>query len=89
MTTGLQQRDLTLANMFVIVPEVADLVVKSLDPGDTKRLMLEVDPAITSFCNSQNGGSGSILEIERKKQAREEKIAQIAISTLSPGRRMA
>jgi hypothetical protein len=52
-----------LATMFMSVPEIADTVVKHLDPHDTVRLMTRTEPALTIFCHSSGGGIDRLLDI--------------------------
>ncbi|KAG8526366.1 uncharacterized protein KY384_000359 [Bacidia gigantensis] len=54
---------LTLSAVFDKVPEVADLVVKELDPNDTKDLLIETDPLITRFCHGKGGGFDRLIAI--------------------------
>ncbi len=44
-------------------PEIADTVVKHLDPRDTVRLMTRTEPALTIFCHSSGGGIDRLLDI--------------------------
>lgn len=55
-----------LADMFAKVPQIADLVVKDLDPDDTVNLMMKTDPALTSFCQVEGGGLDRFLKISQE-----------------------
>ncbi len=48
MTRDLPGQPSTLAKLFASVPEVADLVVRNLDPPDVEDLMLKTEPALIS-----------------------------------------
>lgn len=45
------------------MPEVADLVVRNLDPPDVEDLMLKTEPALISFCQGSGGGINRFLRI--------------------------
>ena len=55
-----------LADTFARAPQVADLVVKDLDPVDTANLMMKTEPALTSFCQGGGGGLDRFLKISRE-----------------------
>ena len=59
-----------LAVLFMKMPEVAELVVKELDPADTKVLMLGTELAITTFCLRYGGGIDRYVDISREGKKR-------------------
>ena len=55
-----------LADVFAKVPQIADLVVKTLDPVDAVHMMMKTDPALASFCQGIEGRLNRFLRISRQ-----------------------
>ena len=70
-------RPLTLADVFAKVPEIADLVVKELDPADAEDLMTKTDPALTAFCQGVGGGFGRYLKISREGKHERKRLRRL------------
>lgn len=66
-----------LAMMFMRVPEVADLVVKHLDPHDIVRLMTKTEPALTLFCQFCGGGIDRLLEISLEGKRKRDRLRRL------------
>lgn len=67
-----------LAILFTKVPEVADLVVGDLDPGDTTALLAKTEPALNSFLPWARGWNRSVVEDQRGKEEEEKGSASTA-----------
>ena len=70
-------RPLRLINIFNQVPEVADLVIKHLDPDETITLLTRTDPALKVFCEGAGGGLDRLMaisEVGTKERRRIRKL---------------
>lgn len=69
---------MTLADVFAAVPEIAEMVIRELDPIYAERLVMKTDPALTAFFYSAAGGGlQRYLKISREGKKERKRIERL------------
>ena len=68
---------LRLANLFAKVPHIADLVVRELEPSDVEDLLMNTDPALSSFCNGSGGGIDHFIDISTRAHQERKRLRKL------------
>ena len=69
---------MTLADVFAAVPEIAEMVIRELDPIYAERLVMKTDPALTAFFYSAAGGGlQRHLKISREGKKERRRISRL------------